>query len=155
MIFMKGLNTLEVKYGPDAGAESYRSAVNLEIAQVMTAKFNQCNVKDLTTDMFQSAIALRRAGLDKRCRNGSWHRTRARMDCRSSYGCDRRGFHLRTNLQVVMKPVQRVFLNTLLIILALVLIDYFINGSLTIKDLIKIVITGVLIGLINYKLHVK
>ena len=54
-----------------------------------------------------------------------------------------------------MKPVQRVFLNTLLIILALFLIDYFINGSLTIKDLIKIVITGVLIGLINYKLYVK
>jgi len=54
-----------------------------------------------------------------------------------------------------MKPVQRVFLNTLLIILALFLIDYFTNGSLTIKDLIKIVITGVLIGLINYKLYVK
>lgn len=54
---MKGLNILEVKYVSGAGAESYRLAVNLEIAQIMTVKFNQCNVKDLTTDMFQSAIA--------------------------------------------------------------------------------------------------
>jgi len=54
---MKGLNTLEVKYVSGAGAESDRLAVNLEIAQIMTAKVNQCNVKDLTTDMFQSAIA--------------------------------------------------------------------------------------------------
>ncbi len=54
-----------------------------------------------------------------------------------------------------MKPVQRVFLNTLLIILALFLIDYFIDGLPTIKDSVKIVITGVLTGLINYKLYVK
>lgn len=56
-IFIKGLNILEVKYVSGVGAESYRFDVNLEIAQVMTAKFNQCNVKDLTTDMFQFAIA--------------------------------------------------------------------------------------------------
>ncbi|MCP1206139.1 hypothetical protein NIM72_11375 [Pantoea sp. B550] len=56
-IFIKGLNILEVKYVSGVGAESYRFDVNLEIAQVMTAKFNQCNVKDLTTDMFQSVIA--------------------------------------------------------------------------------------------------
>lgn len=56
-ISIKGLNILEVKYVSGVGAESYRFDVNLEIAQVMTAKFNQCNVKDLTTDMFQFAIA--------------------------------------------------------------------------------------------------
>ncbi|WIL42201.1 hypothetical protein QPJ96_01090 [Pantoea agglomerans] len=56
-IFIKGLNILEVKYVSGVGAESYRFDVNLEIAQVMTAKFNPCNVKDLTTDMFQFAIA--------------------------------------------------------------------------------------------------
>jgi len=54
-----------------------------------------------------------------------------------------------------MKPVQRVFLNTLLIILALFFIDYFIDGLPTIKDSVKIVTTGVLTGLINYKIYVK
>lgn len=54
-----------------------------------------------------------------------------------------------------MKPVQRVFLDTLLIILALFLMVYFIDGLPTIKDSIKIVITGVLTGLINYKLYGK
>ncbi|KAF6658151.1 hypothetical protein HFD91_14420 [Enterobacteriaceae bacterium EKM102V] len=54
---MKEINHSEVIFVSGAGAESYRLAVNLEIAQVMAAKFYQCNVKDLSTDMFKSALA--------------------------------------------------------------------------------------------------
>lgn len=55
--FMRLLDVSEASSLSGAGAESYKLAVNFEIAQVMTAKFAQCNVKDLTTDMFKSAIA--------------------------------------------------------------------------------------------------
>jgi len=54
-----------------------------------------------------------------------------------------------------MKSVNRVILNTLLIVLALFLIDYFIHDSLTIKNAIKIAVTGIVIGLINYRLYIK
>lgn len=54
---MRMLNTSGVSYISGAGAESYRMVVNLDIAKVMTKKFNQCNVNDLTTNMFQSAVS--------------------------------------------------------------------------------------------------
>lgn len=54
---MRMLNISDVSYISGASAESYRMAVNLDIAKVMTAKFNQCNVNDLTTNMFQSAVS--------------------------------------------------------------------------------------------------
>lgn len=54
---MRMLNVLEVSCISGAGADSYRMAVNLELAQVMAANFSQCNVKDLTMDMFKSAVA--------------------------------------------------------------------------------------------------
>lgn len=53
---MKTLNITDISYVSGAGADSYRMAVNLEIAQVIAAKFNNCNVKDLTETMFKSAL---------------------------------------------------------------------------------------------------
>lgn len=35
---------------------NYQMAVNLEIAQVIAAKMNNCNVRDLTQDMIASAL---------------------------------------------------------------------------------------------------
>ncbi|PZL87829.1 hypothetical protein CKF42_06625 [Pantoea sp. ARC270] len=77
------------------------------------------------------------------------------MDRRSRFRRRRCGLYLWINQLVVMKAVKRVILNTLLIVLALFLIDYFIHDSLTIKNAIKIAITGIVIGLINYKLYIK
>lgn len=51
------LNVSDVSYISGAGAEYYRMAVNLDIVKVVTAKFNQYNVNDLTTNMFQSAVS--------------------------------------------------------------------------------------------------
>ncbi|MCX8958331.1 hypothetical protein EHW64_19510 [Erwinia psidii] len=54
---MEIMTKSEIDYVSGAGADSYMMAVNLEIAQIMAAQFNQCNVSDLTNDMFKSAIA--------------------------------------------------------------------------------------------------
>ena len=54
---IRDISVEEVGLVSGAGAESYRMAVNFEIAQIMAAKFNQCNVRDLTDNMFKSAIA--------------------------------------------------------------------------------------------------
>ncbi|MGD8107012.1 hypothetical protein ACQE32_10210 [Pantoea sp. FN0302] len=35
---------------------NYQMAVNLEIAQIVAAKLNNCNVRDLTQDMIASAL---------------------------------------------------------------------------------------------------
>ncbi|RPD94008.1 hypothetical protein BBB56_21890 [Candidatus Pantoea deserta] len=78
------------------------------------------------------------------------------MDCRGSF---RRGYsclHLRINLLVVIKPVKKFVLNTLLVIFILLLIDYFtVENFLTVKNSIKIILTGIITGIINYKLCVK
>jgi len=54
---MRDLTISDVSVISGAGAESYRMAVNREIAEIMIAQMNQCNVKDLTQSMIASALA--------------------------------------------------------------------------------------------------
>ena len=59
---MKELNAREYHFVTGAGADSYMQAVNLEIAQIMAAKFYQCNIKDLSESMIASALTGGMAG---------------------------------------------------------------------------------------------
>ncbi|MBS6059764.1 MAG: hypothetical protein E7B29_13910 [Mixta calida] len=52
---MELLITTEIQQVAGAGG-NYQMAVNLEIAQVVAAKLNNCNIRDLTHDMIASAL---------------------------------------------------------------------------------------------------
>lgn len=78
------------------------------------------------------------------------------MAFRGSFRCSWRCFHLRIILLVVITQVKTFVLNTLLVIVILLLINYFtVDNFLTFKNSIRILLTGVFIALINYKFRAK
>lgn len=57
---------------------------------------------------------------------------------------------------MVIKQVKTFVLNTLLVIVILLLINYFtVDDFLTLKNSIRILLTGVFIALVNYKFRAK
>jgi len=54
---MKEINADEFKFITGASAESYRMAVNLEIANILMSKIKQqCNMNDFADSVFKSAV---------------------------------------------------------------------------------------------------